>query len=325
MKKIKKLKFDDSEKKKKHQIGIANVQAIQKYFNSRQSTFTKSMKNISTAIIRHPDILKNNLLVNFSKTLDLGEASVMRFCKHLGFRGFTEFKRYFIDEFFDIPDEQDSKSQVYDLEINESTTPTEILTKISNLVARITLETKQSLAANHQELTASAEKIFYAPCLFIFGTSSSKNLIEETATRFTNIGVKVIYATELQDMVSKACLLQKGDVAIAISCSGYSNDILKIINLLQKNRVHTISITSDPRSELSMICDSSFTSFGYYDKDFNTFQDSIYVRISQMLIFDTLIAMIISFDLVKAREHRLNAFNTMEQILSSRDDSPTVI
>lgn len=329
MKKIKKLKFENAddiaERKKKHSIGVPNIPAIQKYFSSRQNTFTKSMKNISNAIIRHPDILKNNLLINFSKNLDLGEASVMRFCKHLGFRGFTEFKKYFIEEFFDIPDEQDNKSQIFDLGLNEKTQPSELLTKLSNLVARITLETKQGLALSNQEIIEAQEHISECNHLFIFGPSTSRQIIEETAARFTNIGITTLWATDVNDMVSKASLLKKGDVAIAVSSSGYNVEVLKVVSQIQKHRVYTIGITCDNRSELYIMADASFQSYGQTEADNHSIQESIYLRISQMFIFETLISLIKARNSLHSQEHMLSAKSTIEQINQSDKPDPTIV
>ncbi|MFC6275923.1 MurR/RpiR family transcriptional regulator [Psittacicella hinzii] len=329
--KIKKIKYNSeandrsSEKKKKHSLGVPNVSAIEKYFSSQQEEFTKSMKYIANRIISNPDLLRNSLLVGFSKNLNLGEASVMRFCKHLGFRGFTEFKKYFIEEYFEIPDENETKNRIYDIDISQQLTPQDVLTRASNLLARITLETKQSLAKNNSNLSLAADKIHLAPRLFIFGSDSARSLIEEVANRFNSIGVMTITATTVSDMVNKACLLSKGDVAIAVQSSGYNKDILKVISLLQKNRIFTIGICNDARSELSIRVDINFTSCGAYDKDYHILQDTMYVRVSQMLIFECLIGLVTSIDVQQVRELRMNALNTIEQIVQAKDDTPTII
>lgn len=330
--KVKKLKYNAeandraAEKKKKHTLGVPNVEAIEKYFSSQQDSFTKSMKYIANRIISNPDLIRNSLLVSFSKNLDLGEASVMRFCKHLGFRGFTEFKKYFIDEYFEIPDEKETKSLIYDLDLdNIGQKPSDALGRITNLLARITIETKTYLSNSAAELNNAADKIFKANRVLVFGNESSRGIIEEIASRFISIGVLVVTATGVTDMVNKSCLLDRGDVAIAIQTSGYNKEILKIVSLLQKNRVFTIGICSDQRSELSINVDTYFNSTGPYDKDYNIMLDSMYARVSQMLIIECLLSLVAIRDTHKVRELRINALNTIEQIVQVKDDTPTIV
>lgn len=313
---------DKADKRKKHLIGVANVQAIQQYFGQHQAQFTKSMKNISNAIIKHPDILKNNLLVNFSKTLDLGEASVMRFCKHLGFRGFTEFKKYFIEQFFELPDEN-TKAHIYDIDLKEEVTPSDVLTKLSNMVARTTLETKQMLAQKNTDLLESVHKLYNAGKVFIFGPPSAKAIIEETASRLTSIGLVVLTGTEIHEMASKACRFQKGDVAISISSSGYHLEVVNVAQQLQKSRVYHIALTNNPRSELAITADVVFTTYGPHDKDFHLMPDSTYTRISQMIIFDVLITLTANQDVNRAKEQRINTINTIEKLIVQNTEEPT--
>ncbi|RIY38693.1 MurR/RpiR family transcriptional regulator [Psittacicella gerlachiana] len=305
--------------------GTANLNAIEKYLSSQQDTFTKSMKTIANQIISNPELIRNSMLVSFAKSVNLGEASIMRFCKHLGFKGFTEFKRYFVEEFFERRDDSDTKNKIYDIDVSAQSNPADVLTKTTNLLARITLETKQNLSANSSNLSTAADKIHLAPRLYIFGTEANRHLIEEVAERFISIGVMTITATNVNDMVNKACLLTKGDVAIAVQSSGYNKEILKVVSLLQKQRVFTIGICNDPRADLSIRVDMSFTACGSYDKNLHLLQDSMYVRVSQLLIFECLIGLVTALDIQQVKEVRINSLNTIEQIVQAKSDSPTIV
>ncbi|RIY33304.1 hypothetical protein CJP74_02440 [Psittacicella melopsittaci] len=312
-------------KQKKQAYGTPNVSAIEKYFSSQQDTFTKSMKKIANEIISNPDLLRNSILSGFAKTLNLGEASIMRFCKHLGFKGYTEFKKYFIEEYFDLPDEVETKNKIYDIDVTVQSNPADVLTRTTNLLARITLETKQNLSANSSNLSLAADKIHLAPRLFIFGTEANRWLIEDVAARFMSIGILTITATGESDMVNKACLLSKGDVAIAIQSSGYNREVLKIVSLLQKQRVFTIAICNDARSDLSVRVDVSFIASGSFDKNFHLLQDSMYVRVSQLLIVECLVALVTALDVQQVKELRTNVLNVIEQIVQAKDDTPTIV
>lgn len=309
--------------KRKHLIGIPNVQAIHKYFQSRQDSFTKSMKNISQAIIRHPDILKNNLLVHFSRTLNLGEASVMRFCKHLGFKGFTDFKEYFIEEFFELPDETDSKEQVYKLDINSQTSPSEILTKVSNMFARVCLESKQHLAHRHNELIQVAERFLYAQKVLLCGDPHNHGFLTEVSQHFAQLGIICMVATDPYDLGSKVQLLGKNDLLICISASGLSAEIQRLFEVMQKAKTMTVAICCDPRSPISMMANVHLQTYGYYDRKYTISPDNIYCRISQYWVLECLTAVMESIDYIGLVEHRTSVTNAVDNIVQTPSEKPT--
>ncbi|VEI45518.1 putative HTH-type transcriptional regulator [Actinobacillus equuli] len=57
-----------------------------------QTSLTKTEKKIASAILAQPEILSQNSLSEVAKQLDVGEATFIRFCRTLGFKGYTDFK-----------------------------------------------------------------------------------------------------------------------------------------------------------------------------------------------------------------------------------------
>ncbi|RIY34312.1 hypothetical protein CKF54_00805 [Psittacicella hinzii] len=325
IKKIKSNKTTTTEKvvakpthKDKLAYGVPNLKAIEKYFDSHQENFTKSMRAISNQVIANPDILRDNTLASCAKKLNIGEVSIMRFCKLLGFKGFTDFKKYFIDHFFDIPKKEINPDDIYDLDVNTKSNPADVLTKATNYLASVSLETKHKLSSQINILSKAAEQIYGARNLLLISTEANRFLIEEIAYRFNTIGIMAICASSPADIISKACLLHKGDVAIAVQSSGYNKDILSIISLLQKQRVFTIGMCNDARADLSVKVDLAFTSSGTYDKNYHNLQDSIYTRVSQLLIFECIIGLVTALDIQRSTNSRLNNLNALDLLNQSK-------
>lgn len=55
-------------------------------------SLTKTEKRIATTVLSSPELLGQNSLAEIAQQFDVGEATFIRFCRTLGFKGFTDFK-----------------------------------------------------------------------------------------------------------------------------------------------------------------------------------------------------------------------------------------
>lgn len=313
-------KSDDSERQKKYLVGIPNVTAIKEYFEEQQISFTKSQKSIADHIIQDPEVIQNQLLAKFSSSLRVGEASVMRFCKLLGFKGFSDFKKFFIEKFFIIPTEAENY-KVYEIEYNGHLSTIDVLTKITNQLAKITQETKVALVRKHQILKEVAQRIANKKKVFIYGSPIHHGLIEEYAAKFFSVGIHVIYSSHVHDVVLKCPLVDRNEVALFISPSGYCREVNKVVIELIKRNIFIVGLTNDSRSELAINSDVVFDTFGKYDKDFHTLPDTVYARLSQMIVLDSILSLVIDLNIEMARELRIETVDTLERYLRSKEIS----
>lgn len=59
---------------------------------SLYDSLTKTEKKIAKTILANPHLLNQASLSEIALDLDVGEATFIRFCRTLGFKGFTDFK-----------------------------------------------------------------------------------------------------------------------------------------------------------------------------------------------------------------------------------------
>ena len=60
--------------------------------DSLYDSLTKTEKKIAKTILSNPQLLNQASLSAIAVDLDVGEATFIRFCRTLGFKGFTDFK-----------------------------------------------------------------------------------------------------------------------------------------------------------------------------------------------------------------------------------------
>ena len=63
--------------------------------SSLYQSLTKTEKKIADVIIQSPDVIVQYSLAELAERLNVGEATFVRFCRTLGFKGFSDFKLEF--------------------------------------------------------------------------------------------------------------------------------------------------------------------------------------------------------------------------------------
>jgi RpiR family carbohydrate utilization transcriptional regulator len=174
---------------------------------------------------------------------------MIRFCKVLGFKGYSDFKIRLAKELG-----ADNQEPV-PIGINRSDTPVEVVKKVLLLEAQDINYTLDML--DPKELSKCLNYINSANNLAFFGFGSSSNVANIAKDHFLNFGKKAFAETESLAQIALANSLGKDDVAFIISISGESHLTLEISRIAKNNGAKTICLTQNPTSRLSISCDCS--------------------------------------------------------------------
>lgn len=217
---------------------------------SLQNSLTKTEKKIAQAILSHPDLLSQCSLSEVANQLDVGEATFIRFCRTLGFKGYTDFK---LDLAIELATQEKNSNTLLDTDISENDTPKEIAVKLQSVLSNVIAETVNLL--NYDELERVVEVLRHAQRIFLFGVGSSGLTAEDAKHKLMRIGLQTDAVTNNHFMYMQASLLREGDVVIGISHSGYSEETIKAMRIAQENQAKTIAITHNLRSPITDVSD----------------------------------------------------------------------
>lgn len=95
--------------------------------SSLQSSLTKTEKKIAAVILSQPELLSQCSLSEVSKHLDVGEATFIRFCRTLGFKGYTDFK---LELAIELATQNQDKRVLLDTDVSEGDTSKDIANKL---------------------------------------------------------------------------------------------------------------------------------------------------------------------------------------------------
>lgn len=238
-------------------------------------------RKIADLILSDPHALLPLTITEVSQKAGCGAATLVRFAKRLGFAGYGELKLSIAQEISTLSAE------------NESTVTNESCYSIFSRKLRDALialqETRFTLDPALMDM--AAQKIMHAKRIVIFGLGNSAAIAHDAQHKFLRIGLEAMACSDNHLQAIIASHLDGDCVAIGISHSGRSVDIVQALQLSRMNGATTICITNhdtSPITEVSDIC--------LYTKSDET-ENSILAlssRIAQLTIFDAIYTYIIA-------------------------------
>ncbi|MDO9938014.1 MurR/RpiR family transcriptional regulator [Glaesserella parasuis] len=272
-----------------------------------QNSLTKTEKKIATAILSQPDLLNQCSLSKVANQLDVGEATFIRFCRTLGFKGYTDFK---LDLAIELATQQKESSTLLDTYVAETDTPKEIAIKLQNTLNNVIAETVNLL--DYAELEKVVEELRKADRIFLFGVGSSGLTAEDAQHKLMRIGLHAAAVTNNHFMYMQAALLKKGDIVIGISHSGYSEETTKALKISRDNGAKTVAITHNLRSPITKEADYVLING---NRQGHMQGDSIGTKMTQLFVLDLIYASLVKAEPEKAIQQKQK---TLSVILDQR-------
>lgn len=268
-----------------------------------QNSLTKTEKKIAHAILSQPDMLSQCSLSEVASQLDVGEATFIRFCRTLGFKGYTDFK---LDLAIELATQEKESSALLDTDVSEIDTPKEIAVKLQATLSNVISETINLL--DYEELEKVVDELRKANRIFLFGVGSSGLTAEDAKHKLMRIGLQTDAVTNNHFMYMQASLLKEGDVVIGISHSGYSEETTKALRIARENNAVTVAITHNLRSPITEIADYVLING---NRQGHMQGDSIGTKMTQLFVLDLIYTLLVKAEPNKAIEQKQKTLNVI--------------
>ncbi|WP_229745648.1 MurR/RpiR family transcriptional regulator [Pullulanibacillus pueri] len=201
-------------------------------------SLTKAEKKVADVVLVEEKNIIYNSLTDLAEKSNVGDTSVLRFCRHIGYKGFQEFKLALAQE-LETPSEVDSSDRV----------PLQIMKKNIQTLEETTSLMNENVLNEVVELFLSASKIVF------FGVGSSGLTAEFANFRFARTGLPVEVITDSHLGMIRATLLTENDLAVIISVSGSTVDIVEIAKRANESSAKVICMTSHIKSPATRYAD----------------------------------------------------------------------
>lgn len=268
-----------------------------------QTSLTKTEKKIASAILSQPELLNQCSLSEVATQLDVGEATFIRFCRTLGYRGYTDFK---LDLAIELATQEKDKRVLVDEDLLEQSNAKEVANKVKESLVNVIDETLNLL--NFDELEKVVREIKKAKRIFLFGVGSSGLTAEDFKFKLMRIGFQVDAMTNNHFMYMQASLLKSDDLVIGISHSGYSEETNKALRLAKSNGAVTVALTHNLRSPITDLSDYVLING---NRQGLVQGDSLGTKMAQLFVLDLLYILLVQSDLEFSLQQKQRTLNVI--------------
>jgi len=203
--------------------------------------FTKSERKVAEHLLHHAEEAIYYSVTEFADVAGVGETTVMRFCRKIGFKGYHDFRLALAQDISarkPVPETKESGNFVH-LVFREAVN---------------VLQDSMSLL-DQNALDRAIELVDRANHLQFFGVGSSAITAHEAKIRLMRLGRRADAITDTHFQAMAAVSLGEGDVAFGISLSGSTLDTVDVLKKAKQSGASVIAMTNYARSPITAIAD----------------------------------------------------------------------
>ena len=267
-----------------------NAKSCRVMIQSKHSSLTRSEKAVANFVLENISDVLSCTVTELADKVGTSEASVVRFCKSVGFKGYQDFK---ISAAMDIlpPGRH----------LNPSLDPTDDAETVCQKVfsSEVDVLNETLLMLDTKALSEAARKMREAERIAFFGSGGSLMVAMDAQHKLLKIGRQVLLHSDADSQTMCASLLKKGDIAFGISHSGSNQRVIHCLKLASEQKATTIGMTTQGRSPLNKVSDIML----YTSTKETVFKsESVSARIAQLAVIDSLVALIAFSDYKRSYE-----------------------
>ncbi|EQK44677.1 helix-turn-helix domain, rpiR family protein [[Clostridium] bifermentans ATCC 638] len=258
------------------------------------------------------EYIKNNIedvfykpISQIAKESNIGEATITRFSKKMGFSGLQDFKVTLAQEISSLSKSRNIINS--NIENNEPVIDTAkklLATNISTLESTVDI-------INGSEIHKSAQLIINAKRIYFIGIGYSGIIAQDSNYKFMRIGLNCLSFDSSHTMIMMASIMQKGDLVIAISHSGETEEIIKTVEMAKQNEVDIISITKKKESSLKSTSDIHLE---YISEETLLETGSISSKLAQIFLIDLIYTQVVKEKFNEAIDMKIKTTNAIKSL-----------
>ena len=254
---------------KEQRFALAAVRGSYRQFSDKE-------KKIADFILDDPRNIIHLTINQIADELGLAESTVFRFCQRIGFKGFQAFKISLAAEV--VAPLKDIHEKIEEGDSVQSVTEKVFRSNIKTLE-----DTLQIVDAEAMEEAVTA--VMAARKIEFFGNGGSAIVAMDGYHKFIRLGLHVSMNLDSHMQLMSASQLGPNDIAIVISHSGSTTDVLDVLRVLKEKNVTIICLTNFAKSPLSKDADIALYTISE-ETDFRS--EALASRIAQLSLIDAL-------------------------------------
>jgi DNA-binding MurR/RpiR family transcriptional regulator len=235
---------------------------------------------VANEVLRDPAAVASSTIGELAARCGTSLPSVTRFCLALGLTGYAELR-------LALAAESGRSSTSWERGTGAEVGPNDSLGDVLHILLRADARALEDTVAelDVQALGEAVRAISDARRIDLYAVSGSATVAEDLRLRLHRIGRGANSWSDVHNALTSAALLGPGDVAIGLSHSGETVEVLEPLRRARSQGARTVAITNYPRSPIARAADIVLITAAR-DVTFRT--GGLAGRHAQMIVLDAL-------------------------------------
>ncbi|MCI0690318.1 MAG: MurR/RpiR family transcriptional regulator [Sporichthyaceae bacterium] len=209
-------------------------------------------QRVAQAVLADPQGVAERPISELARLCNTSETTVLRFCRAIGLRGYPELRIALARE-ATLEATKAGGSRPLGGDISADDPLTEVVAKIGFSDSRAVAETTENLDLGALEQAIDA--IVRAHRVDVYGAGASGVVAADLHQKLHRIGLLAFTWPDSHGALTSAALLRKRDVAIGISHTGSTVEVLEALRVADEHGATTIAITNFDPSPITELAD----------------------------------------------------------------------
>lgn len=291
--------------------------AIEVRIRSTYDSLSNAERKVADYLLNNVEKVFNLPIASLAEEAGVSKVAWVRFCKAIGFQGVKDLKKALFNQIQKKTDDTVSEPFADVREIKDMDT---LIDSIKLNSIRAIQDTAEIL--DPDALDKAAQMIVDARTVRIFGSGASALVGEDLQSKLMRINKNCYFSLDHHVRLTYASSMSEQDVAVLISMSGKTKEVLEILSIAKQNKTPTIALTKYGKTLLASNAD---TVLYLSAPEISMRSAAMSSRLAQLMVVDTLFTAVahkdydsISINLEKSQDstapHRVGSSDSFRLI-----------
>ncbi|MBO4205503.1 MurR/RpiR family transcriptional regulator [Micromonospora echinofusca] len=252
-------------------------------------------QRVARLVVADPADAARRTITDLATAAETSEATVIRFCRSVGMDGYPQLRIRLAAEAARRVEPPDAR--VVGGDIPPGADLAQIIATIAFNDARAVEETAEQLDPAVCEQVVEA--IGNAGRIDIYGAGASGFVASDFQQKLHRIGRTAFYFPDVHTALTSAALLGRGDIAVGISHTGTTSDVIEVLEQARSRGAVTVALTNFPRSPITEVADHVLTTAA---RETTYRSGAMASRLAQLTVVDCLFVGVAARNRARARK-----------------------
>lgn len=267
--------------------------------NARYGGLRKSEKLVADYLLAHAHERLEMTITEFAATLDISEATISRFTRALGYKGFSDMKLNLAadssapDQFINLPSTMSESDGLH-----------ETGSKLLHALGRAMSQTFAKL--DEAGVQRAIDAILTSQRVVLFGVGGAASVCDEAAHMLLKAGIDARAVSDGYTQIITATNSDSDTTVIGVSHTGTTRTVANALICAREQGAKTVAITDAPDSPVGRAAETTLTTWTHDTPPIPLYGDFLEGRICQLYLVN-LIYLGVIFNSRESASHHLNA------------------